>query len=691
MASTGEVTGHGPRRPTAPWSWAPTALVVLVPLAVDPAGLAPFHAPKWFLVAALVPAGLGISLLAGRSLRWPAWRWWLAWLGVSALAALTGVAPRLSLAGSPQRDFGLLAACLGAGAFVLGASVGDDAATQRRVLRGAFLAAAVVGVLAILERLDVDVFGLGDLATATRARASWGSATFAAGHLVLVGPLAVAHLRARDPRWRAIAAASTVVIAAGLVLTGTRGAWLGGVAAALVLAPAWRRTAPTSSPVGRTIAGVRPVAALGLAFAAVVALALMVPNATRASGVGRLDQWRTALPVIADRPLLGSGPDTQRIVLPSGIDASFEQAHGSKELHDRAHDLVLDTWVTTGLVGVVLLGGLLVAIARLVVGRLGDALVARAVAAGLVAYLVHLLFAFGEATLDPIAWLLAGMLVATVAQSSRPEVEVERSQNGCPDGHQAGADVAPGPSARAAAAGRRAAGAGLLVLAVVGAGWAGGEVVAERRLQRAVDQRAEGNGFAARATLERAASVAPARFDIWQLRARIGEELLGTGTPAFLQGQAPDLADPAQRSALASSALRDVRRTLAVAPGDPDLLLDRAEVLAAARRDAAARRAFASVIDGPYPRSARAHLGLGNVLAELGDRPGAFAAWRRAATLAPDDPRPLVNLGIAELQIGRTDAAVAHFRAALRRDPASAVARDALTRAGEDPGPMPPG
>ncbi len=645
-------------------------LVVLVPLVWAPGAQNPFLTAKWLVALVVVPTGLAVAAATGR-LRWPLDPWWAAWLGVLVLTSLTGVAPWLSLVGAPSRATGLLAAVLAAGTFVLGASTGDDPSVVRRIVRAALATGGVVGTIAIVERLGLDLPGVGDPDHASRARATWGSATFLGGYLVVVLPLAVVHLRAADRRWRRLAAASTATMGVALLLTGTRGAWLGALAAAAVLVPALRRTGGRASSAAPAPSSTRRLVVAGLAVAAVVlaALALTGPTLDRASGSGRVDLWRTVVPVIGDRPLLGSGPDTQGIVLPSGIDDDFERKHGSEELHDRAHDLVLDTWVTSGLLGVLALGGLLVALGRHVVRRIGDQLVARALAAGLVAYLVHLLFAFGEATLDPLVWLLAGLLVTAV------------STDDLADGGSA-ADGEPAPAARMPAWSVGALGA----VAVLGLLWGAGNLVADVRLARAVDHDEAGDRLAALEELDGAGATAPGRFDIDQVRSRVAQRLLAGGSPG---SAAPDpRRDPDAAAALLAGALADLDAAERIAPDDPDLLLDRAALLDSAGRHADAQRWFERVLDGPYPSSSRAQLGLGTAAVARGDAELAVRAWERAAALDPDDTRALDNLGTFHLQAGRTDAAVAAYRRALARDPRDGVARQALTELGE---PLPGG
>jgi tetratricopeptide (TPR) repeat protein len=468
---------------------------------------------------------------------------------------------------------------------------------------------------------------------------------------VLVAPLALLHLRAADVRWRRGALAVAVAMAAALVLSGTRGAWLGTLVAVAIWWPA-RSASGSASPATpepgprSTAARWGPVAAAGAVAVVLVVAALAGPMLERSTAGGRIDLWRTTVEPIAERPILGSGPDSQRIVLPAGIDRRFEQRHGSEELHDRAHQLVLDTWITTGVLGVIALGGLLIVIGRALARHRREQLAVRAIAAGLAGYLVHLAFAFGDVTLDPLAWLLAGIGIGAlplVAAGADAEVPV----------------AADRPH-------RLAAGAFALV-AIVAVVAGVGELVADRHLARAVELDAEGDRIGALDELESALALAPHRWDLPQARARVAERLLVGGSP--LGGELDPRRDPEAFDELVADALDDVDRALAAAPGDPDLLMDRAALLAAAGRPAEAEDAFRAVLAGPYPQSSRAWLGLGSALAVQDQPDAAIEAWEQAAQLAPSDWRALANLAALHTSAGRDDDALAAVEEGLRRQP----------------------
>ncbi len=639
-------------------------IVGLVPLVVLPGAFARFHAGKWLAVLVLVPLGVALCAATGE-LRWPHRNWFIGWLSILALATVLGVAPWMSVAGSPNRNAGLIAALVGTGAFIIGASVGRNPVAQRLVLRFAFLVGAVVALVGILEFAGVDLLGFGDLGETSRARSTWGSATFAAAHMVIVLPIAVAHIRSRSGVWRNTAMVSTVVIAAGLLLTGTRGAWLGVAVASIPLSIAWRATgasgqvgveaqAPgteTEVKASKRAPLPRPVVVGAVVLVVIIGGAIAVPALGRSSGVGRLDLWSTAVPVALDRPVLGSGPDTQRVVLPSGIDTEFEAKHGSNELHDRAHNIVLDTVVTSGLIGLLAFGSLIVVLGVSIYRGAKGQLVPVAVAAGLLGYLVSLVFAFGDPVVDPIAWLLSGLVLGAVATTGSTE----------PQRAEATTIGPKRPPFRIAVA------ATLMLVGIGGAMWGGGEVVAEYRLATAMDARDAGSLDDALETLSDAASVAPARFDLDQIASRVV-------TRAATVGQLPGDG----QAAIADAASR-LDRAQRVAGDDPDVLMDRAEFMTATEDPRGALEVYERVLK-LYPNSFRAHLGQGVAAAGLNQFDLAERAWKRAAELGPRDARSRVNLGLLYEQTGRPDDAAAAFKAALKVDPQSSSASRGLAR-----------
>src|SRR5690606_23151568 len=130
-------------------------------------------------------------------------------------------------------------------------------------------------------------------------------------------------------------------------------------------------------------------------------------------GRGRIDEWRVATRVIADHPVLGVGPEGYRIAFAGGVDDGYEVAHGRDPQPDRAHSGPLDVTLAGGVPALLAwgAGAALVVRAAWRALRRGPPLVA-GLAAALVAHLVGQLTLFPLAEVEPVAWLLAGLVLA---------------------------------------------------------------------------------------------------------------------------------------------------------------------------------------------------------------------------------------------------------------------------------------
>ena len=488
---------------------APIGLVVIVPLVFQPGAFAPFHAAKLLAVWFLVPAGLAVCAATG-TLRWPRWTWFLPLIFVSVVATVLGVAPWMSLVGSPNRNNGLLAMFLAIGSFVLGASVAADAVVQRRVLRAAFVTGGVVGVLAVAERLGLDIASVGDAGEITRARSTWGSATFAAAYFVVVLPIAVAHLRSRDGRWRAAGAVCSATILAGLLAHRhprglARGARVRlGDGAGLVRHE--RSATPRQTRARRWWPWSPPSPRWASLRLTVGGSAARPGQRGRPSGpvvdhaVGdrrTADPWQWARHAAfgaprRDRRGLRTRPRERGAARPGPLPSA-----GHARRRPESWDWQRSWW-------------LLVVLARDVAVNLRRELVPTAIAAGLAGYLVTLLFAFGDPVIDPIPWMLAGLLWVAIVPSAGGSSSAPTTQR-------------PPPRWRTAAA------ISLACVAVAGLVVAGGEVVAEARLDAALGGQPAGDLSSALDELESAMSVAPARFDLRQAYSRIVRRSLTDG------------------------------------------------------------------------------------------------------------------------------------------------------------------
>jgi hypothetical protein len=242
--------------------------------------------------------------------------------------------------------------------------------------------------------------------TTSRLTGPFGSAALLGAAMCLLLPLAIAlAVDHGAPRWWRVAAAVAALSGvAALIGSGARAAWAGLAFAAAVVA--WR---------DRRVRRQLVVAVSGLALLVVLALPLVGTVLERSHGTSsRLDEWRVATRVVANHPVLGVGPEGYRIAVSEGVDAEYELAYPRDEvLPDRAHSSLLDVALAGGIVAAVAYAGLLVVIGRRALRLLsGDRPAHVALTASMLAYFSAQLLLFPVFELDPIAWLLAGVVVA---------------------------------------------------------------------------------------------------------------------------------------------------------------------------------------------------------------------------------------------------------------------------------------
>jgi O-antigen ligase len=132
-----------------------------------------------------------------------------------------------------------------------------------------------------------------------------------------------------------------------------------------------------------------------------------------------LDLWRVAGAIIADHPILGTGPDTYAVVFPSYRDAtlSTDRAAVFRPLRvESPHNALLAVAVGSGLFALAFfLGILAVSYRQLWMARADSALlgvVATGVAGALTAHLVGDLFITAEVTGTWLFWLVLGSCLA---------------------------------------------------------------------------------------------------------------------------------------------------------------------------------------------------------------------------------------------------------------------------------------
>jgi Flp pilus assembly protein TadD len=212
-----------------------------------------------------------------------------------------------------------------------------------------------------------------------------------------------------------------------LGLTLARSAWIGFAVTAVILGIG-----------GLILSGKRRLAYLAIGMAGLIivfALALRPPLSTfevndeppatertatlidfdHGSTAARLTVWRFTLPLIAERPWLGYGPETFHEVFVEVFPPQLVYYHGRDVKVDRAHNLWLDLAMSVGVVGtgafVLILAGFVVVAWRglRLAGNPRDKPLWIFLVAALGGFLVDQQFSFSQLESSVLLWLLLGL------------------------------------------------------------------------------------------------------------------------------------------------------------------------------------------------------------------------------------------------------------------------------------------
>jgi O-antigen ligase len=370
-------------------------IVVAVPLAFTPFSDGPFADPKVLLLV----AGTLLVWLGGapidRRLALAA----TAWVAVTAVASLAGVDPTAGLLASSNGQGGgiVFTACC---AVLLVCGAGLSRALTVRARGWVAWAGLAVAVVLLVYRLAPGVLER-VIPQLGFAGATLGNQLFA-GAFVAAAMAAVAAAEGSAGRRYVL----LVVMAAAVASVGERSSLILPVVALAVswwrARESWRRAAIGALVVIATFAAWQVVEPLLPGVPARVSAVGQLGSS--ATDTGRITVWRVTARAWLDRPLLGWGPGTTSAAyLHTGTPAEVESA--ARPWRD-AHDLFLETGVTTGIAGVLALLALLGLAAVRALRSPPEEAWAVGVAAALAAYsLVEPL----NLVLTPLLFLTAGI------------------------------------------------------------------------------------------------------------------------------------------------------------------------------------------------------------------------------------------------------------------------------------------
>ncbi len=598
-------------------------------------------------LVALVVVALGLRKGEPARSAWMSRAAWsmVAFLGVSMLSAALSIHRGKSL----EAMLNLLAI---SGLFLAAALYGRGARRLRGLALVQVLAAVPVAIVGLTQYFRPEILPSVN-AYPGRALGPFGQPNRLGGFLIAAIPVALGLAFATQDRlFRAVTLLVAAALTLCLVVTFSRGAWIGFAAALIVLAAGILRW-PALSPRGATLL----VAAACVALPALVLLPSILariapkPGTTatwsvpydperEGSGAMRREIWAGAAAAAAARPIAGFGFGAFREAFDRMKNERMKrlEAEGTRTA-DHAHNEYLQLLAERGALGLaafLVMAVIGLAAAWVTLGTGGGDAAERWLVLGLSSAVVALL---AHATLDgnlalaPHATLLYGDLGLLAAAAPAPLRAARRTTWG--------------------------AGVGV-VAAVLGIGVATMSYAAARDADTAARVLGAGRPGPAAGLLARATRLAPWN-DTYAVSLAHAEEL---------EAAQVSLATPLRDAEAA------YRRALAVNGSDPVTRQELARLYLAhpglfgVRERAEARAQLERALQqNPYYAEIRNDLGV--ALLESGDRAGAERAFRLATQGRREFVDPLLNLAALALQSGERGGARALIEQALERAPHS--------------------
>ena len=411
-------------------------------------------------------ACIAIASSTGRRMRWRVAEGplllLLALVLWSALATAAGVDIGNSLMGEARRYQGLLPLLMYAALMVAAMVATARLGSPRVMLAGVFIGGVLAALDAVLQRLDaqwllVHIFrepatGWSGL-PAGRYGASFAQPNVLGIELVTAGLASFGLWRDTPPVQRSLLAAGWGLMLAALLFTYSRGAWVGLVAGAAVLAAliAFEREAlPARMRSGfgqrEALRSAAPYVVGAVAVVAVLVGALaLLPGGRRAyaraasaanphdaSISAHTGLWWTSMKMIRDRPFVGAGPESFSTLFAAYRTPDQPEFGTSNVRPESSHNYFIDQAVGLGIPGLVivvaLIGGTLVVGLRATRGSRRARWYAIALCGGIAGYFATVFFSYSEAMTAWLPWLLMGALLGVAVSAAPPSSPDEREE-----------------------------------------------------------------------------------------------------------------------------------------------------------------------------------------------------------------------------------------------------------------------
>jgi len=348
---------------------------------------------------------------------------------VSLASTLFSANRAMSLMGSYERFDGLLSILAYTLVFFLSVQVfrkGKDRLDF--ALKTVMFATFFVSVYGLMQYFGLDLIPWPEEGfESNRSFATLGNPVLLGSFLTMMLPIILALMLTRENSTQAAWYGLCFLLAgASLATTFSRGAWIAAAVSLVIFAlMAGKRLSQSQKRKGFI-----SVLMLAVTSAIIALLSLGSGEGTNIvkrlasllhlggeSGISRLEIWKSSLQMIAERPMLGFGPDTFRSVFSRYETIDFIKIGGYDQTADNAHNYLLQLASTTGILGllvfiftVTLLLWYGLKLAKVRTG--GDSLVYAGLTAGLSGYLISLFFGINSHAGMVVFLMIAGAIAS---------------------------------------------------------------------------------------------------------------------------------------------------------------------------------------------------------------------------------------------------------------------------------------
>lgn len=361
----------------------------------------------------------------------------LIFLVLAGISTLLSVDISTSMFGKDGRYEGFLTFLSFAALFFLTVQTFSDLDRLYSLAETMVVTAALISIYGLLQYLGFDFYQwvlYGDSIVANQTLSTFGNRSFLAGFLVMVLPIAFTLFLSQQSRLRFLVYGLFVfLIYACLIAASTRGAWLGGLFAfSLLVFLAGKEILRKKRHLLFIIASLSLLIVLAANFwpqaggrvGELISRVGSIVDVSQSSAAARIEMWKSAIRIIASRPLLGYGPDSFELAFSKFQTIEFLRIAGRLYIADNAHNYTLQLASTLGVLAALVFLAIIVMFlykSLLMVIKTTDyhkRLLYSGLLAGAVGYLIHLQFTVSVVESTSLMWIIFGLILAQ-AESQR--------------------------------------------------------------------------------------------------------------------------------------------------------------------------------------------------------------------------------------------------------------------------------